>query len=36
MSDGNEKPNDDDGVILIMTVWCIFIIALCTEGRVEH
>ena len=27
MSYGNEKPNDDDGVILIMTVWCILIIA---------
>ena len=27
MSYGNEKPNDDDGVILNMTVWCILIIA---------
>ena len=27
MSYGNEKPNDDDGVILIMTMWCILIIA---------
>ena len=27
MSYGNEKPNDDDGVILIMTVWSILVIA---------